>query len=158
MRSRWLRFGPWLLLVTGFGAVLGAERARTLTHEPGKPITLTMPDAFDVNLAARGLRRVRFFAHAPDGRRAQLAAGARVLRGREPDFARQLSGCACSEPSADRCRLSRGALHAGGSDAARFSHGVFDLDGWGAGRAREAVRNLSHGAGQLFCSATIIQG
>ena len=45
-----------------------AQTSHTLTWAPGKSITLTLPDAFDISIAAGGLRRVRFFAQAPDGR------------------------------------------------------------------------------------------
>ena len=40
----------------------------TLTYAPGKSITLSLPESFDINIAASGLRRVRFFAQSPDGR------------------------------------------------------------------------------------------
>jgi glucose/arabinose dehydrogenase len=40
----------------------------TLTYAPGKSITLSLPAAFDIDIAATGLRRVRFFAQSPDGR------------------------------------------------------------------------------------------
>ena len=40
----------------------------TLTYSPGKSITLSLPSGLDINVAASGLRRVRFFAQAPDGR------------------------------------------------------------------------------------------
>lgn len=40
----------------------------TLTYAPGKSITLSLPASFDINVAASGLHRVRFFAQAPDGR------------------------------------------------------------------------------------------
>ena len=39
-----------------------------MVYGPGKSITLALPPAFDINIAARGLKRVRFFAKAPDGR------------------------------------------------------------------------------------------
>ena len=40
----------------------------TLTYAPGKSITLSLPAKLDINVAASGLRRVRFLAQAPDGR------------------------------------------------------------------------------------------
>jgi len=40
----------------------------TLRYAPGKSITLSLPAPFDINIAARGLGRVRFFAQSPDGR------------------------------------------------------------------------------------------
>ncbi|HEY6447589.1 MAG TPA: hypothetical protein VIY53_14095 [Acidobacteriaceae bacterium] len=45
-----------------------AQTARTLRYAPGRSIALTLPDAFDIDVAATGLRRVRFFALSPDGR------------------------------------------------------------------------------------------
>ena len=45
-----------------------AQTAHTLAYAPGKSITLSLPDEFDIHVAARGLRRVRFFAQSPDGR------------------------------------------------------------------------------------------
>ena len=42
--------------------------AHTLTYAPGKSITLTLPAGLDIQVAATGLKRVRFFAQAPDGR------------------------------------------------------------------------------------------
>jgi glucose/arabinose dehydrogenase len=53
-----------LCLSTG----LAAQTPHTLTVSPGKTITLKLPDALDINIAASGLHRVRFFAKAPDGR------------------------------------------------------------------------------------------
>lgn len=40
----------------------------TLTYAPGRSITLSLPANLDINVAASGLRRVRFMAQAPDGR------------------------------------------------------------------------------------------
>ena len=40
----------------------------TLAYAPGKSITLSLPASLDINIAAKGLRRVRFFAQSPDGR------------------------------------------------------------------------------------------
>lgn len=53
-----------------FGMTLSAagQTPHTLTYAPGKRIRLTLPDAFDIDIAASGLKRVRFFAKAPDGR------------------------------------------------------------------------------------------
>src|SRR5215831_14272338 len=48
--------------------ILIAQGSHTLTYAPGKRITLTLPEPFDFNIAATGLKRVRFFAKAPDGR------------------------------------------------------------------------------------------
>ena len=47
---------------------LAAQTAHTLPYAPGKSITLSLPDALDINIAASGLHRVRFFAQSPDGR------------------------------------------------------------------------------------------
>ncbi|HVZ83959.1 MAG TPA: hypothetical protein VG893_09830, partial [Terracidiphilus sp.] len=43
-------------------------RAHTLTYAPDKAITLSLPESLDISVAAAGLKRVRFFAQAPDGR------------------------------------------------------------------------------------------
>src|SRR5579875_443030 len=40
----------------------------TIPYAPGKSITLSLPGDLDINVAASGLRRVRFMAEAPDGR------------------------------------------------------------------------------------------
>lgn len=40
----------------------------TLAYAPGHSITLSLPKPFAIEVAASGLRRVRFFAQAPDGR------------------------------------------------------------------------------------------
>lgn len=40
----------------------------TLSYAPGKSITLSLPANLDINVAASGLRRVRFLAQSPDGR------------------------------------------------------------------------------------------
>ena len=45
-----------------------AQTAHTLIYAPGRSITLTLPDGFDIDIVATGLRRVRFFALSPDGR------------------------------------------------------------------------------------------
>ena len=45
-----------------------AQSPHSLTYAPGKSITLTLPSELDINIAASGLQRVRFFAQAPDGR------------------------------------------------------------------------------------------
>lgn len=45
-----------------------SQRPHTLTYAPGKQITLNLPEPFDINIAATGLKRVRFFAKSPDGR------------------------------------------------------------------------------------------
>jgi glucose/arabinose dehydrogenase len=45
-----------------------AQTAHKLAYAPEKSITLSLPEPFDINIAASGLRRVRFFAQSPDGR------------------------------------------------------------------------------------------
>jgi hypothetical protein len=45
-----------------------AQTAHTLSYASGKSITLALPENLDISVAAAGLRRVRFFAQAPDGR------------------------------------------------------------------------------------------
>jgi glucose/arabinose dehydrogenase len=45
-----------------------AQQRHTLLYAPGKSITLSLPEPLDINIAATGLKRVRFFAKAPDGR------------------------------------------------------------------------------------------
>lgn len=49
-------------------AFVPAQTPHTLTYAPGKQIFLRLPDGFDINIAATGLKRVRFFAKSPDGR------------------------------------------------------------------------------------------
>lgn len=56
-----------LLLIVSL-PIARAQTAHTLRYAPGRSITLTLPDGFDVDVAATGLRRVRFFAISPDGR------------------------------------------------------------------------------------------
>lgn len=46
----------------------GPRQPHTLTYAPGKAIALALPKGLDINVAASGLKRVRFFARAPDGR------------------------------------------------------------------------------------------
>jgi len=51
-----------------FSVFCCAQTAHTLPYATGKSITLTLPDKLDINIAASGPKRVRFFAKAPDGR------------------------------------------------------------------------------------------
>jgi glucose/arabinose dehydrogenase len=44
------------------------QKPRTLYYGSGKSITLSLPENFEINVVASGLRRVRFFGRAPDGR------------------------------------------------------------------------------------------
>lgn len=43
-------------------------KPHTLVYAKGKSITLNLPAPFDIDIAASGLKRVRFFAKSPDGR------------------------------------------------------------------------------------------
>jgi glucose/arabinose dehydrogenase len=65
-------FSTAVLLVAASGlSATHAQQAATphiLKYAPGKSITLSLPANFDINVAASGLRRVRFFAQSPDGR------------------------------------------------------------------------------------------
>lgn len=66
------RIGLWLGLciftLYKLGGFVVAQTIHTLNYAPGKSITLSLPEPFEINIAASGLRRVRFFAQAPDGR------------------------------------------------------------------------------------------
>lgn len=57
-----------LLIPALISTVTLAQTPRTLHYGSGKSITLTLPDSFDIHIAAAGLRRVRFFALSPDHR------------------------------------------------------------------------------------------
>jgi len=58
-----------VLLLLLFPALGVAQMtAHTLPYAPGKSITLSLPGDFDINVAAGGMKRARFFAQAPDGR------------------------------------------------------------------------------------------
>jgi glucose/arabinose dehydrogenase len=59
--SALLWLAPWALAQT-------ATQPHTLTYATGKSITLSLPSGLDINVAASGLHRVRFFAQSPDGR------------------------------------------------------------------------------------------
>ncbi len=65
-----LRFSRFqlLILVSAFSLFSYGQEQHTLRYAPGKSITLTLPASLDINVAATGLRRVRFFAKSPDGR------------------------------------------------------------------------------------------
>lgn len=62
----WIRFS--LAFSITLTATCAAQVPHTLFYAPGKQITLTLPEPFEINIAASGLRRVRFWAKAPDGR------------------------------------------------------------------------------------------
>ena len=66
MRYLPLAFGLSLILALAGPAY--AQTPHTLHYAPGKSITLSLPEPFDIDIAATGLRRVRFFARSPDGR------------------------------------------------------------------------------------------
>ena len=64
---------PYRILLLPFLAAAATlfsngQQRHTLRYAPGKSITLALPDTFDIDVAAKGLGRVRFFAHSPDGR------------------------------------------------------------------------------------------
>ncbi len=68
MPSRPLPFALATILAC-IGAVPSPAQVRhTLNYPPGKSITLSLPPSLDIDVAATGLRRVRFFAQSPDGR------------------------------------------------------------------------------------------
>ncbi len=62
------RLAPASLLLCLAATLATAQTAHTLSYAPGKSITLTLPEPFDIDIAASGLRRVRFLARSPDGR------------------------------------------------------------------------------------------
>ena len=57
-----------LILFAAFSVFLHGQQQHTLRYAPDKSITLTLPASLEINIAATGLGRVRFFAHSPDGR------------------------------------------------------------------------------------------
>lgn len=57
-----------LILVIAFTLFSHGQQQHTLRYAPGKSITLALPPSLEINVAATGLKRVRFFAHSPDGR------------------------------------------------------------------------------------------
>ena len=61
-------FAPTGEAQTGPAQAGQTPTAHTLRYAPGRSITLSLPDSLDINIAATGLRRVRFFARSPDGR------------------------------------------------------------------------------------------
>ena len=68
MRPFRLQIHCLIFLTFFFAFALSAQTAHSLRYAPGKSITLTLPQGFAVEVAASGLRRVRFFAVSPDGR------------------------------------------------------------------------------------------
>lgn len=57
-----------LISLAALGLSAFAQQQHTLPYAPGKSITLTLPAPLEINVAATGMRRVRFFAKSPDGR------------------------------------------------------------------------------------------
>lgn len=68
VQSRSVLATLFLILVWTCAVNSSAQLRHTLNFAPGKSITLFLPESFDINIAASGLRRVRFFAQSPDGR------------------------------------------------------------------------------------------
>jgi glucose/arabinose dehydrogenase len=68
MPSRLRVYALAIALGSGASHFAFAQTSHTLNYAPGKSITLSLPESFDINIAASGLRRVRFFSKAPDGR------------------------------------------------------------------------------------------
>jgi glucose/arabinose dehydrogenase len=60
-------FLPLILAATATFSSFG-QQPHTLKYAPGKSITLALPATLDINIAATGLKRVRFFAQSPDRR------------------------------------------------------------------------------------------
>ncbi|HEY2860121.1 MAG TPA: hypothetical protein VGJ21_17010 [Terracidiphilus sp.] len=62
-------FVGWIaILLCALAACSAQQQKHVLSYAPGMSIELSLPSAFDINIAATGLRRVRFFAQSPDGR------------------------------------------------------------------------------------------
>jgi glucose/arabinose dehydrogenase len=57
-----------LIAVSALAPAQTALKPHTLHLANGKRITLSLPAAFDINVAAQGMRRVRFMAESPDHR------------------------------------------------------------------------------------------
>jgi glucose/arabinose dehydrogenase len=68
MRPAFLRLCAAQVFAAAATLLSSAQQRHTLLYAPGKSITLALPDPLDINVAATGLKRVRFFAKAPDGR------------------------------------------------------------------------------------------
>ena len=58
----------FLIISALISSLTVAQTPHTLNYAPGKSITLTLPDALDIHIAASGLQRIRFFAQSPDHR------------------------------------------------------------------------------------------
>jgi glucose/arabinose dehydrogenase len=57
-----------LILVAAATPSSTGQKQHTLKYAPGKSISLALPPTLDINIAATGLKRVRFFAQSPDRR------------------------------------------------------------------------------------------
>ena len=68
MRLRPLSFTLFLLFLFTAAILSPAQVRHTLNYGLGKSITLSLPEQFDIDVAASGMHRVRFFACSPDGR------------------------------------------------------------------------------------------
>jgi glucose/arabinose dehydrogenase len=66
MRPAFLRSWAALAFAGAATHFCNAQQRHTLVYAPGKSIAL--PEPLDINIAATGLKRVRFFAKAPDSR------------------------------------------------------------------------------------------
>jgi len=66
----WVPFRVFLSWILAAAATLSStgQKPHTLKYAPGKSITLALPPTLDINIAATGLKRVRFFAQSPDRR------------------------------------------------------------------------------------------
>lgn len=67
-RQSFLIAGLGCLLLGGRVDCSAQQQVHKLVYAPDKSIELSLPAAFDIDIAAKGLRRVRFFAQSPDGR------------------------------------------------------------------------------------------
>jgi len=73
MNHNFIRALKLLSLIFGVCFVASAQTSlrltpRKITLANGKSFTLNLADGFDINVAAEGLKRVRFIAKSPDGR------------------------------------------------------------------------------------------
>ncbi len=66
----WVPFRVFLSLILAAAATPSStgQKPHTLRYAPGKSIMLALPPALDINIAATGLKRVRFFAQSLDRR------------------------------------------------------------------------------------------
>ena len=65
----WVPLRVFLSLILAAAASFSTgQQPHNLKYAPGKSITLALPATLDINIAATGLKRVRFFAQSPDRR------------------------------------------------------------------------------------------